>query len=137
MRTKKILLVLAVLGAPLLAAACAPTTPGTPGAWVAAGCYDSPTADVPDLRYNGTPNQVGNLTASWDLATFSLISNGTCSGLPLTGEYAFTMVRATSQSVAATTCASLGQGAGAGQLQSEYTLLPADAWVCNAPEAAA
>ncbi len=136
MSTPKLLLVLAALGGSLLAASCAPA-PSTPGGWVAAGCYNSPTADIPDLRYSGVPNSVGNLTAAWDLATFTLVTNGTCAGIPLTGDYAFTMVRAASESAAVTACAGLGQGAGAAQMQPEYPSLPADAWVCNAPEAAA
>jgi hypothetical protein len=135
MSKSKILLALAALSGSLLLGACAPTT--TPGGWAAAGCYDSPTADVPDLRYSGTPNVAGNLTAAWDLASFTLVTDGSCAGIPLTGQYAFTMVRASSEPLALTTCSSLGQGAAASQMQSEYPLLPADAWVCATPEPAA
>lgn len=133
MTRTQLLLALVVVGGALTLASCAPATPAT--GFVPAGCYDSPTAGAPDFRFSGVANSLNNLTASLDLATFNLSANGSCSGLPLTTPYAFTVVRASSVEAAAATCTSLGLSAGAGQLQLDYPGFPVDAWVCNPPEA--
>lgn len=117
---------LAVLGA----AGC--TTPPASG-WVAAGCYNSPSVDAPDVRFSGVADVAGNLTVSLDIATFSLSTDGTCSGVPLADPYRLSMVRAADETAAATKCVALGLNDGAGQAQLEYPTLPADAWICNPP----
>lgn len=134
-KTKMLFAVLAAAGA-LGATACAPT-PGGPGdSWAAAGCYDSPVADAPDLTYNGVADSVGNLHASLQVPQLTLSSDGSCSGVALTGEYSLTLVRAADEAAAEVRCVGLGLAAGAGQIISEYPGFPADAWVCN-PEASA
>jgi len=133
MTSTRLLLALIVAGGSAALAACAPPT--TANGFAPAGCYDSPAADAPDFRFNGVANSVDNLTAALDLATFSLSSNGSCAGIPLTAPYAFTVVRATSDLAATVACTSLGLPDGAGQLQIDYPGFPADAWVCNPAEA--
>jgi len=133
MNRTRLLLALIIAGGSVGLAACAPSTPGT--GFAPAGCYDSPTAGAPDFRFNGVANSVDNMTAALDLATFTLSSNGTCAGVPLTAPYAFTVVRASDETAATVACTSLGLSAGAGQLQIDYPGFPADAWVCNPPEA--
>ncbi len=114
-----------------VAAGCAPTTP--PTTWLAAGCYNSPTADAPDFRFNGTPNAEGNLTVSLDISTFTLSTDGTCSGVPLGAPYTLTLVKAADETAAIVACTALGHDNGAGQGQLDYPAFPADAWICNPP----
>jgi hypothetical protein len=134
-RTRTVAVVIAALGA-IVAVGCTPQTPGGGGSFAPAGCYDSPVADAPDFRFNGVPNQKNNLLVSIDIATFTLSTDGSCAGIQLADPYAFTLVRATSESAAAALCESLGLPAGAGQIQAEYPDFPADGWVCNPPPAA-
>ncbi len=112
-----------------VAVGCTPTTPPAP--WAAAGCYNSPVADSPDLRFNGTANAADNLTVSLDLSSFALSTDGTCAGLPLGAPYALSLVRAADSAAAEARCVTLGLDNGVGQIQSEYPTFPADAWVCN------
>jgi hypothetical protein len=134
-KTKMLFAVLAAAGA-IGATACAPTPTGPEGPWAAAGCYDSPVADAPDLSYNGVADSLGNLKATLQVPGFTLSTDGSCAGVPLTGEYALTLVRAADEDAAELRCVGLGLAAGAGQIISEYPGFPADAWVCN-PEASA
>jgi hypothetical protein len=122
----------AAVGA-FIAAGCAPMTPPT---WLAAGCYNSPVADAPDFRFSGTPNVPGNLTVAIDISTFTLSTDGTCSGLPLGEPYSFTLVRAADDAAAALRCSTLGLDNGVGEVSADYPSFPADAWVCNPPAAA-
>ena len=133
MNRTRLLLALVIAGGSVALASCAPSTPGT--GFAAAGCYDSPTAGAPDFRFDGVANSVNNMTAALDLASFTLSSNGTCAGVPLTAPYAFTLVQAAGETAATVACTSLGLSAGAGQLQLDYPSFPVDAWVCNPPEA--
>jgi hypothetical protein len=138
MNTTKALLVLAVVAGAFTLASCAPKAPSTPSTWPAAGCYDSPTPGTPDLRFSGSPGVVDNLTASIleIIPAVTISSNGTCSGIPLGAPYALTVVRASSEGSALTTCIALGLGAGVGQMNLEYPAFPADAWICNPTDAA-
>jgi hypothetical protein len=124
-------MVVAALLALLVAAGCTPTTP--PTTWLAAGCYNSPVADAPDVRFSGTPNAAGNLTVSLDISSFTLSTDGTCAGVPLGSPYTLTLVRAADETAALAACTAAGQNDGAGQAQSEYPSFPADAWICNPP----
>jgi len=134
-KTKLLFAAFAAAGA-LGATACAPTSGGPGDSWAAAGCYDSPVADAPDLTYSGVADSVGNLNASLQVPQLTLSSDGSCAGVALTGEYSLTLVRATDEAAAEVRCVSLGLAAGAGQIISEYPGFPADAWVCN-PDASA
>lgn len=129
MNRTRILAVAAIAIGTIGAAACTPSP--SPEPWLAAGCYDSPVADAPDLRYSGTQDTVGNLTVALDIADFTLSEDGTCAGIPLGEPYTFTLVRAADQAAAEALCDSLGQVDGAGQIASDYPAFPADAWVCN------
>lgn len=115
--------------AAILTAGCAPMGPTAP--WAAAGCYDSPGSETPDLRFSGSENVRGNLTVSLDLATFTLADDGTCAGVPLGAPNSLTLVRADDQQAAVDRCATLGLDNGVGQIRAEYPGFPADAWVCN------
>lgn len=137
MRTRIVAAVIVGLGS-VAAVGCAPEAPGGgTGGWVAAGCFDAPAEGIPDLRYSGTPNVVGNLTASVDPSTFALSANGTCAGVALDAPNNFTLVRAADATAASSTCSTLGLSNGVSQVNAEYPGFPADAWVCNpvAPEA--
>lgn len=134
MNKTKALLVLAVVAGAFALASCTPATT-TPSTFPGAGCYDSPTPGSPDLRFNGTPGVVDNLTASVEVPSLNISSNGTCSGVALGAPYALTVVRATTETSAVTACVSLGLGSGVGQLRTEYPAFPADAWVCNPADA--
>ena len=132
MSTRRTAAALAVAALIAVATACAPE-PGTPGTWVQAGCIDGAGTDgnaAPDLRYSGTPNQVGNAVffARISGGTFSLSGDGTCSGLPVG---AITIVRAANQAAADLTCTGLGQGTATSFTGSPWTL-PSDAWSCSA-----
>jgi hypothetical protein len=126
------LTLVAVLFTVLVAAGCAPSAPGT---WAAAGCYNSPSVDAPDVRFNGVANAKGNLSVSLDIATFTLSTDGTCSGVPLGDPYTLTLVRGAGETTAAATCTSLGLDNGVGPARTEYPGFPADAWICNPPPA--
>jgi hypothetical protein len=132
MRTRIVAAVIAGL-ASVAAVGCVPEAPGGggTGGWVAAGCFDAPAADIPDLNYSGTPNVVGNLSASVDPSTFALSTNGTCAGVPLGAPNNFTLVRAADAAAAAGACTTLGLDNGVSQVNAEYPAFPADAWVCN------
>jgi hypothetical protein len=123
-------MMVAALFTMVVAAGC--TAPPT-STWAAAGCYNSPTADAPDLRFSGTADAKGNLTVSLDIATFSLSTDGSCAGVPLGDPYTLTLVRGASEGSAAATCALLGLNNGVGPAATEYPSLPADAWICNPP----
>lgn len=118
------------LAALAAAAGCAPM-PTTP--WLPAGCYDSPVADAPDFRFNGTQNAKGNLTVSIDLSDFSLSTDGSCAGVPLGDPYRFTLVRAADAAAAEIRCTTLGLDSGVGAIGQDYPSFPDDAWVCNPP----
>lgn len=120
-----------VAGALLASVAAVGCTAPPTATWLAAGCYNSPVADAPDFRFNGTPNVRGNLTVSIDISSFALSTDGTCSGLPLGEPYSFTLVRAADETAALTLCTTLGQDNGVGQIAADYPSFPADAWVCN------
>jgi hypothetical protein len=135
MNQTKALLVLALTVGALVMASCTPATT-TPGSWPGAGCFDSPTAGSPDLRFNGTPGVVNNLTASLEVPAMTISTNGTCSGVALGAPYALTVVRASTEGAAVTSCVALGLGSGVGQLKTEYPGFPVDAWVCNPAEPA-
>jgi hypothetical protein len=134
-RVKLLSAVLVAAGA-LGATACTPTPTGPTGPWAAAGCYDSPVAEAPDLSYSGVVDSVGNLKATLLVPGLTLSSDGSCAGVPLTGEYALTLVRAADEAAAELKCVGLGLSDGAGQIISDYPGFPVDAWVCN-PEASA
>ncbi len=108
------------------------TTPSSPS-WAEAGCYDSPEADAPDLRFSGSANRNGNLTVSLDLSTFTLSDDGTCSGVPLGEPNTMTLVRAGDEAEATADCVALGYSNGVGQIELQYPAFPSDAWVCNPP----
>lgn len=127
--SKSLLIALALLGS-VAGVACAPMPSPT---WLAAGCYNSPVADAPDFRFSGTPNVPGNLTVAIDISTFTLSTDGTCSGLPLGEPYSFTLVRADDAPAAELRCSTLGLDNGVGQIAADYPSFPADAWVCNPP----
>jgi hypothetical protein len=131
MRTRIVAAVIAGL-ASVAAVGCAPEAPGGgTGGWVAAGCFDAPAAGIPDLKYSGTPDVVGNLTASVDPSTFALSTDGTCAGVELGAPNTFTLVRAADAAAAELRCATLGLDDGVSQVNAEYPAFPADAWVCN------
>jgi hypothetical protein len=130
-RSKLVMLVVA-LGMVGVASGC--VVPPTSGGWMAAGCFDSPSVDAPDLRFSGVADAPGNLTVAMDITSFSLSSNGTCAGVPLGAPYTLTLVRADSQVAADAKCVTLGLENGSGQAQLEYPGMAADAWVCNPPE---
>lgn len=67
------------------------------------------------------------------LTSFSLSTNGTCSGVPLGAPNALTLARAADAADGDAGCASLGieDGVGQIQIQTEYPGFPADVWVCN------
>jgi hypothetical protein len=129
--SKSLFIALALLGS-VAGVACTPAPTPT---WLAAGCYNSPAPDAPDFRFSGTPNVPGNLTVAIDISTFTLSTDGTCSGLPLGEPYSFTLVRAADEAAAEVRCATLGLDSGVGQIAADYPSFPADAWVCNPPPA--
>jgi hypothetical protein len=129
-RTTLMAAVLIAAGGALLSS-CAAAPTGPAGPWAAAGCYDTPTADAPDLLFSGVADSVGNLNATLLVPQFTVSSNGTCAGVPLNGEYSLTLVRADDEDAAEIRCVSLGLAAGAGQINQDYPGFPADAWVCN------
>ncbi len=151
MRTRQSVLLVAI-GALLLAAgACAAPTSGTtttttsttttstttttttPGTWLAAGCIDGTGSDgaaAPDLKFNGTPNQLNNATFSALLGgenVFTISGNGTCSG-QVVG--AITIVRAPDLTSASAVCDGLGAGSAISFAGTAWTL-PADAYSCS------
>lgn len=129
-RSSRLMMVAALFGV-LVAAGC--TAPTPPATWLAAGCYNSPVADAPDVRFNGVANAEGNLTVSLDISTFTLSTDGTCAGVPLGDPYTLTLVRAADETAAVAACSTLGLENGVGQADSEYPALPSDAWICNPP----
>lgn len=102
-----------------------PSDPSTP--WMAAGCKDSPTAGVPDFRFNGIANSLNNSTA-FDTGGGVLSEDGTCTG---TAIYPGTVVRGADQAAAVAACATLGitVTTPAHLVDSGYNV-PIDAWTC-------
>lgn len=90
--------------------------------WFPTGCYDSPNANIADLRYQGPANALGNFAAYQS-------TNGTCSSnvVPVNGA----IVRGDASADALPVC----QGLGRTQVLNlvtfyGYTDVPADSWLC-------
>jgi hypothetical protein len=137
-RSRKSVLLVAIGAMFLAAGACtAPatgttTTTTTPNGWVAAGCIDGAGSDgnaAPDLKYNGTPNQLNNATISVTIVDGlpEVSGNGTCSGQPFA---ALTIVRAADATAADAVCSGLGAGTATSYSGTAWTL-PADAYACS------
>lgn len=127
-RARTRLLLPLAIGALLLAAACtpppAPEDPNTP--WLASGCLDSDVAGVPDFKFSGVANVVGNGLAFLNDGTY--VEDGSCTGAE---SEAGTIVRATTEAGAIAACGDLTIVVhDPGNLAEHGYPAPPDAWAC-------